>query len=149
MEKRPRSSRPPWKGGRGLTSNDLHDLAKPRGGLSSLTTYEPLSKSAVEFRSASREVVRRASKQAWAPPVQQSLSSSSDRFRGETPLPPHPSTTFTRAMREFGRVRTSLSRAASFKCTPACVRGTPTYICRLLYLVVAQMLENDSLVSLL
>ncbi len=111
MERRPRSSAKPKREGVGrkLSATQLHDLSRSPSNLGSLASYKALSKSAVGFGSATKDVVRSASKQAWAPPVKQNLSSSSDRFRTETPLPPNPSTPFMRTLREFGRVRARIA----------------------------------------
>ena len=121
MEKRPRSSK--WKSVTTsaqihLSATELHDLARNPASLTSLaSSYKTLTKSAVGFNCASKDVVRCASKQAWAPQVKQNLSSSSDRFRTEPPLPPNPATTPLAPPGEFGRVRKHWEEEAA--CTVA------------------------------
>ena len=64
-----------------LTTSDLNDMARNPHRLSRFaSSTEAISKSAVGFTKASQDAKKEASKQAWAPPSKQKLTSSSSRF---------------------------------------------------------------------
>lgn len=89
---RVRSARPTAKT---VSDADLRELARSKTSVRDFTEVHALrAKSEVGVDEAMKEADRDARKQAWAPPMRQSLSSSSSIIH-HTPsssLPPHPNT---------------------------------------------------------
>ena len=78
-----------------VSNAELHELARSKRSVRDFVEGHALqTKSEVGVDQAKREAKRAGSKQAWAPPKRQNLSSSSARFQHKSykPLPPHPST---------------------------------------------------------
>ena len=92
---RSKSARSQTTSSRSISDADLHQLSRNRTSVGDFaSTHKLHSKSESRVKVAVKEAGRVARKQAWAPPLRQSLSSSSSRFcREPTPsLPPHPAT---------------------------------------------------------
>ena len=101
-----RSARPK-RSGRTVGAGELRSLSWNPDVLTSLaSTHEvhDLSKSASDFKSAVNEA-RGSAKHAWAPPLEQRLSSTSSRFSSPEPvLPPYPGASAAGKAKTFGRV---------------------------------------------
>ena len=92
---RSKSARFQTSSSRSISDADLHQLSRNRTSVGDFTSTHKLhSKSESKVEVAVKEAGKTARKQAWAPPLRQSLSSNSSRFfREPTPsLPPHPAT---------------------------------------------------------
>ena len=78
-----------------VSNADLHEMARSKTSVRDFVAEDSLrAKSEVGVEQATREAKRAGRKQAWAPSMRHSLSSSSARFQNapSSTLPPHPDT---------------------------------------------------------